>query len=189
MSMTSERADSTPAVNVMDSGMSWLSCRFPLKFLNLTAHTSNATDSQALDDPAKLPGQTEPGDSDAKERPQPGQVRFSSITQEIEPSQSILSPDAEQLPPVTDTRSQNLGVNEEELRSLTMSLQRSQLQESRLRSNFSFEPMSLPTSRVCYSLFCGVFLRQSSSSTVSCCDRWGYGLYGLLATPRSVVGD
>lgn len=91
--------------------------------------------------PAQAP---EAGDPDAKSRSHPGQVRFSSVTQEIEPSRSLLSPESEksQIDPAKQA------TDEEELRSLAMSLQRSQLQESRLR-NFSFEPMSLPSSRVC----------------------------------------
>ncbi|KAJ5098441.1 hypothetical protein N7532_005442 [Penicillium argentinense] len=116
--MTSEQADSTPTANSMESG------------------------PQAMHPQAKMPGQAET-DSDAKSRSQPGQVRFSSVTQEIEPSRSQLSPDPEQTP--TDSRKKT---EEEELRSLAMSLQSSQLQESRLRNNFSFEPMSLPSSRV-----------------------------------------
>jgi hypothetical protein len=94
---------------------------------------------------------SEAGDTDAKSKSQPGQVRFSSVTQEIEPSQAMLSPVSE-APQQPDQPKQ--APDEAELRSLAMSLQRSQLQESRLR-NFSFEPMSLPPSRVClYSLSC-----------------------------------
>lgn len=86
----------------------------------------------------------EAGDPDAKSRAHPGQVRFSSVTQEIEPSRSLLSPESEK----SQTDPAKQATDEEELRSLAMSLQRSQLQESRLR-NFSFEAMSLPSSRVC----------------------------------------
>lgn len=94
--------------------------------------------------PAKMPQAEngDPGDADAKSRSQPGQVRFSSVTQEIQPS--LLSPAASDQTP-DSTRQPT---DEDELRSLAMSLQSSQLQESRLR-NFSFEPMSLPSSRVC----------------------------------------
>lgn len=102
-------------------------------------------DSQATQTPAKMPAQApEAGDADAKSKPQPGQVRFSSFTQEIEPEQMVLSQESEQ--PQTDPSKQTQ--DEEGLRSLAMSLQRSQLQESRLR-NYSFDPMSLPASRVC----------------------------------------
>lgn len=102
-------------------------------------------DSQAMQTPAKMPAQaSEAGDPDAKSRSQPGQVRFSSVTQEIEPEQTLLSPVSEQPQADPPTQTQD----EEGLRSLAMSLQRSQLQESRLRK-FSFDAMSLPASRVC----------------------------------------
>jgi hypothetical protein len=93
-----------------------------------------------------MPAQpSEAGDADAKSKSQPGQVRFSSVTQEIEPSKTVLSPVSES-PSQLDPPRQ--APDEEELRALAQSLQRSQLQEHRLR-NFSFEPMSLPSSRVC----------------------------------------
>ena len=101
----------------------------------------------------KTPGQaSEPGDADAKSGAQPAHVRFSSITEEIEPGRSDLSPVPEQ-PQQPLSRDQK--TEEEQLRSLAMSMQGAQLQESRLR-NFSFDPMSLPSSRVCHilSLIC-----------------------------------
>ncbi|KAJ5719468.1 hypothetical protein N7493_007923, partial [Penicillium malachiteum] len=94
-----------------------------------------------MQNPAKMPPQAE-SDPDAKSRAQPTQVRFSSVNQEIEPS-TMLSPVSEKSLPDP----QSLDPHEEDLRSLAISLQRSQLQESRLR-NFAFEPMSLPSSRV-----------------------------------------
>lgn len=101
-----------------------------------------------MHNPAKIPGQApEPGDADAKSRAQPTQVRFSSITEEIEPGQSELSPVPEQ--PQSLAEEQERRTDEEQLRSLAMSMQGAQLQESRLR-NFSFDPMSLPSSRVCH---------------------------------------
>jgi hypothetical protein len=100
-----------------------------------------------MQNPAKIPGQaSEPGDADAKSRAHPTQVRFSSITEEIEPSRSELSPVSEQLP--QHPNGQKAPTDEEQLRSLAMTMQGTQLQESRLR-NFSFDPMSLPSSRVC----------------------------------------
>lgn len=97
-----------------------------------------------MHNPAKIPGQApEPGDADAKSRAQPTQVRFSSITEEIEPGQSELSPVPEQ-----PYQSLSGPTDEEQLRSLAMSMQGAQLQESRVRK-FSFDPMSLPSSRVC----------------------------------------
>ncbi|KAJ5199989.1 hypothetical protein N7491_009214 [Penicillium cf. griseofulvum] len=100
-----------------------------------------------MHDPAKNPGQApEPGDADAKSRAQPTQVRFSSITEEIEPDQSGLSPVPEKSQQSL-LEEQKQASDEEQLRSLVMSMQGTQLQESRLR-NFSFDPMSLPSSRV-----------------------------------------
>ncbi|RAH44423.1 Pkinase-domain-containing protein [Aspergillus brunneoviolaceus CBS 621.78] len=81
------------------------------------------------------------GDVNPSLNPQSGQVRFSTVTEEIEPtdpSSSVKSPGAES---IKDTQ------HEEELRSLAASLQRSQLQENRLRQ-FSYDPISLPSSRV-----------------------------------------
>jgi hypothetical protein len=158
--MTSEQAHSpSPAnrnANAMDSGMSWsekpappspfkgqinsMALQIPIPS---NSACSNVTGSPVIHPPAKMPAQAETGDSDAKSRSQPGQVRFSSVTQEIEPSHAEATPEPEQFP--TDARKKT---DEEELRSLAMSLQSSQLQESRLRNNFSFEPMSLPSSRV-----------------------------------------
>ncbi|KAL3472095.1 hypothetical protein BJX99DRAFT_249906 [Aspergillus californicus] len=79
--------------------------------------------------------------NDARSKQQQGQVRFSSITEEIEPSGAPTSDNAPASEPT------NYQVQEEELRSLAASLQKSQLQESRL-FNFSYDPVSLPSSRV-----------------------------------------
>jgi hypothetical protein len=99
--------------------------------------------AQDIQNPAKMSAQASGADDpDAKSRSQPGQVRFSAVTQEIEPS-SLQSPGSEH---VQDDPFKK-PTSDEELRSLAMSLQSSQLQESRLR-NFSFDPMSLPASRV-----------------------------------------
>ncbi|OQD74766.1 hypothetical protein PENDEC_c009G03984 [Penicillium decumbens] len=116
MSMTSETADSTPTANSMGS-----------------------VGSQSIQNPAKMSAQASGADPEAKSRSQPGQVRFSNVTQEIEPSAQ--SPEPEQAQADTPKKT-----TDEELRSLAMSLQSTQLQESRLR-NFSYDPMSLPASR------------------------------------------
>ena len=81
---------------------------------------------------------SDPSDDDSKSKSHPSQVRFSSVTEEIEPS--------EQQAASATTRKQD-----DDIRSLAASLQGTQLQESRLR-NFSFDPLSLPSSRVCSSL-------------------------------------
>ena len=83
--------------------------------------------------------------------PKPGAghpaVRFASVNQEIEPAhslQTISSPQAES----HDIRGDDLSPEtKDELRTLAMSLQKSKLQETRFR-NVSFEPVSLPVSRV-----------------------------------------
>jgi hypothetical protein len=67
-------------------------------------------------------------------------VRFASGVEEIEPvtkTDSDRPKSTEDLPPEA----------KEEIRSLAMTLQKSKLQESRM-SNFQFEPVSLPASRV-----------------------------------------
>jgi hypothetical protein len=84
--------------------------------------------------------------STTKDNAAPPTVRFSSATEEIEPdpavqpTESLTMPDhipKEQLSPEA----------QEEIRSLSMSLQQSRLQSKRLE-NFSYEPVSLPVSRV-----------------------------------------
>ena len=69
------------------------------------------------------------------------------MNQEIEPELSQLS---ELSSPVVEESHLSHAASpkaQEELRSLALSLQKSQLQESRFR-HFAFEPVSLPPSRV-----------------------------------------
>jgi hypothetical protein len=73
---------------------------------------------------------------------QPGQVRFSTITEEIEP------PDSSNAPQSPEQGSAVPPKENDDLQRLAESLQSSQLQETRLR-NFSYDPVSLPSSRVC----------------------------------------
>ena len=100
-------------------------------------------DSLAAQQPVPAPaGQgTNSADQENKSKAQPSQVRFSSTTEEIEPSAATGGP----APRPVETPKQM-----DDLRSLAASLQRSQLQESRLGS-FSYDPVSLPSSRVCMS--------------------------------------
>lgn len=82
-------------------------------------------------------------------KPAAGQpaVRFASVNQEIEPSHSLQTISS---PPTDgqDTRPNDLSPEtRDELRSLAVNLQNSKLQETRYR-NVSFEPVSLPVSRV-----------------------------------------
>ena len=78
---------------------------------------------------------------------QTGGVRFGDV-QEIEPSNDIHMP-VEDEAGVKKLSTEDLTQDQkEEIRSLAVSLQKSRLQESRM-SNFAFEPVSLPVSRVC----------------------------------------
>lgn len=77
-------------------------------------------------------------------------VRFASVNQEIEPEKSAESP----APPPADHDSRRDSGRadldprtKDDLRALAMRMEKSRLQESRLR-NFAFEPVSLPASRV-----------------------------------------
>ncbi|RAL13994.1 Pkinase-domain-containing protein [Aspergillus homomorphus CBS 101889] len=81
------------------------------------------------------------GEVDPRLSSQPGQVRFSTVTEEIEPTDPSASVETPGADSIKDAQ------HEEELRSLAASLQRSQLQENRLRQ-FSYDPISLPSSRV-----------------------------------------
>jgi hypothetical protein len=76
----------------------------------------------------------------------PQAVRFSSVNQEIEPEETLqhvsaLTNDGKQ------DREKLSPEAEEELRNLSASLQQSRCQAKRME-NFSFEPVSLPASRV-----------------------------------------
>jgi len=74
----------------------------------------------------------------------PQGVRFSSGVEEIEPvKKDITKTDSDGSKSMDNLTSEA----KEEIRSLAMTLQKSKLQESRM-SNFQFEPVSLPTSRV-----------------------------------------
>lgn len=76
-------------------------------------------------------------------------VRFASENQEIEPSHSLQTVSSPQNEEVLDSRPEDLSPEtKNELRSLAGSIQKSNLQEARFR-NASFEPVSLPVSRVC----------------------------------------
>jgi len=117
------------------------------------AHHSFNVDSFSLDNPVDPEGSPSKPQTFAQGQlanpqnaTQEHAVRFSSVLQEIEPEHSLhtvatlsqegsipekpLSPEAE-----------------EEIRNLSQSLQQSQLQHRRM-SNYAFEPVSLPVSRV-----------------------------------------
>lgn len=73
-------------------------------------------------------------------------VRFSTLNEEIEPPQNLQA--IESLTGQDHMPKDELSDEaKEELRSLAMTLQKSKLQSQRME-NFSFEPVSLPPSRV-----------------------------------------
>lgn len=83
--------------------------------------------------------------SPAQEQPQ--SVRFSDVNQEIEPEKAV-EPLCEITGSGKDARDGPLSAQaEEELRNLSSTLQQSRCQAKRME-NFSFEPVSLPPSRV-----------------------------------------
>ncbi|KAL4919747.1 kinase-like domain-containing protein [Aspergillus aurantiobrunneus] len=81
------------------------------------------------------------GNNDAKSKQPQTQVRFSSINEEYEPPESPRSGKAAASGPPDEQK------QDDDIRSLAASLQKSQLQESRM-FNFSYDPVSLPSSRV-----------------------------------------
>lgn len=77
--------------------------------------------------------------------PQPA-VRFASVDQEIEPTHSLQTPMTEESE--DPARNKEISPEEQEqLRTISRNLNESQLQRNRL-SNYAFEPVSLPVSRV-----------------------------------------
>lgn len=90
---------------------------------------------------------------------QPQTVRFASVNQEIEPAHSIQS--LTTLPSNTSISNPEFSPEaQEEIRNLSRSLQSSPLQQRRI-NHFTFEPVSLPTSRVSKPLM-NLRLRQFS---------------------------
>ncbi|QDS73178.1 hypothetical protein FKW77_002343 [Venturia effusa] len=78
--------------------------------------------------------------------PEDKTVRFSSLKQEISPEQSFPSQPVGTIPG-REPRDDIPAEAQEELRNLSMSLQKSRLQSKRM-GDFAFEPVSLPVSRV-----------------------------------------
>ena len=128
--------------------------------VSLCTTTASLTDprlTQRADTAASQPSPQQTA-HDAGEPPQPDRapteaageargsaVRFSSRLQEIEPSNSLHL--TETLTPENERSASLSPEAQAELRHLSLSLQQSRLQEGRL-SNFAFEPVSLPPSRV-----------------------------------------
>jgi hypothetical protein len=81
----------------------------------------------------------------------PQSVRFSDINQEIEPEGALQHVTG--LTGAGETSKEPLSPQaEQELRNLSSTLQQSRVQAKRME-NFSFEPVSLPPSRVSKALF------------------------------------
>lgn len=79
--------------------------------------------------------------------PQPQSVRFSDVHEEIEPEQAVKDV-AELTGTASVPRDGPLSPQaEEDLRNLSSTLQKSRMQAKRME-NFSYEPVSLPPSRV-----------------------------------------
>jgi hypothetical protein len=104
-------------------------------------------------------------------------VRFASGVEEIEPVKKV-----NDLTKSNDDRSRSIEElspeAKEEIRNLAMTLQKSKLQESRM-SNFQYEPVSLPASRVSSS-----FRAPASHGQDPLCPRALYSNFGCnLLTP------
>jgi hypothetical protein len=86
-----------------------------------------------------------PSDANASSEGQSG-VRFANDIQEIEPAAAVhdmTAPAGQEGKDYEDLTPQA----KEEIKNLAMTLQKSRLQESRM-ANFTYEPISLPASRV-----------------------------------------
>lgn len=143
--MTSE-ATGFAHTNNMNSGMQcpsppWAEIKYCI-LISLILSPDSLTTQQPVPAPAGQGMST--ADQENKSKTQPSQVRFSSTTEEIEPSAATGGPG---LTPIETPKQMD------DLRSLAASLQKSQLQESRLGS-FSYDPVSLPSSRVCIQGIC-----------------------------------
>jgi hypothetical protein len=94
-------------------------------------------------------------------------VRFNSVLQEIEPEYSLHT-DATLLQEGSIPEKPLSPEAQEEIRSLSQSLQQSHLQHRRM-SNYAFEPVSLPVSRVrgCRNAFYFVPVREPKSDRLS----------------------
>ncbi|KAF4229823.1 hypothetical protein CNMCM6805_001143 [Aspergillus fumigatiaffinis] len=111
------------------------------EFAGTTKNMGPASQSGQEHTPMATGQATGSSNSEYMAKAQPGQVRFSTITEEIEP------PDSSNAPQSPEQGSAVPPKENDDLQRLAESLQSSQLQETRLR-NFSYDPVSLPSSRV-----------------------------------------
>lgn len=92
----------------------------------------------------------------------PQTVRFASVNQEIEPLHSLRS--VSQGPDNAATDAQLSPQAQDEIRSLSLGLQKSNIQQRRM-SNYAFEPVSLPVSRAPSNEASSYPLKDPSTST------------------------
>ncbi|GFF34532.1 serine/threonine-protein kinase oca2 [Aspergillus lentulus] len=111
------------------------------EFAGTTKNMGPASQSGQEHTPMATGQATGSSNSEHMAKAQPGQVRFSTITEEIEPPDSSNAPQSPEQEPAVPPK------ENDDLQRLAESLQSSQLQETRLR-NFSYDPVSLPSSRV-----------------------------------------
>lgn len=116
---------------------------FPLRLLE-----APQKDPQNMDQMSKPHHSEASSGVDSKHKPQHSQVRFANVTEEIGPSEQSVSSQDPPLDGQSPSSAAPAQKPDDEIRSLAASFQRSQLQESRLQ-NFSYDPISLPSSRVC----------------------------------------
>lgn len=90
-----------------------------------------------------------PENRECAEYSQQPNVRFASQNEEIDP----IDDSRRKIPQTSDPRDEEelTPETQEQIRNLAMSLQKSRLQENRM-SNFAYEAVSMPPSRVCGSL-------------------------------------
>lgn len=134
---------SAPREMLQPQGKSAFSCRGTLQYIvslsnaRIIDEASLAAQRQAQQQMQAQPGGEALGDT------LPQTVRFASVNQEIEPSQSLQSTSqaSDQGRPPMSPEAQD------EIRNLSLGLHNSHIHQTRT-SNFAFEPMSLPVSRV-----------------------------------------
>ena len=92
----------------------------------------------------------------------PQTVRFSDVNQEIEPA-AALQPVSDLTGAGQDEKEPLSPEAEQELRNLSKTLQQSRCQARRME-NFSYEPMSLPASRVCQTTYANMPIASTDCS-------------------------
>lgn len=121
----------------------------------------------------------EPTDGTAKPSERAPAVRFSSVVDEIDPPFTTFGG--------PDSRRES-SANPDLIRALTNSLSGAQLQEQRLQ-NYSFDPFSLPPSRVCSLLLAHMVLMLAFTLTFALCSlSYGYRSIGNIDEASIAIG-